>query len=83
MSKKIFELHNRYHSAIIDPNKESFMQHDLNYVKGLEELVLKLLPVYDRYYEVTGAPKPPLESQVIKSVVKKTPALFQSWPLKN
>lgn len=59
------------------------MQHDPNYVKGLEELVLKLLPVYDRYYDLTGAPKPPLESQVIKSVVKKTPALFQTWPLKD
>lgn len=59
------------------------MTEDQNYVKHLEELVLKLVPIYDRYYEVTGDPKPPLESTVIKKIVKKQPALFQSWPLRT
>lgn len=82
MSKKIFELRARYHSDIIDPNKESFKMNDPHYVKHLEDLVLKLVPIYDRYYQVTGEPKPPLNSPALEKVVKKTPALFQSWPIK-
>lgn len=59
------------------------MTEDQHYVKHLEELVLKLIPVYDRYYEVTGQPKPPIESNIIKKIVKKQPALFQPWPLRT
>lgn len=83
MSKKIFELQFNNTGAIIDSNKESFMKEDRYYTQELENLVLKLLPYYDRYFQVIGAPKPPLEISVLKKIKKKQPALFQSWPLQD
>jgi len=53
------------------------------YIKELEQLVLKLLPIYDRYFEVIGAPKPTLEFPALKKIKKKQPALFQPKVMKN
>lgn len=57
------------------------MNTDPQYVRDLEELVTKLIPVYDRYYDLTGAPKPPLENLALKYKLQKTPALLKKWPL--
>lgn len=59
------------------------MNTDPQYVRDLEELVTKLIPVYDHYYQVTGQPRPPLENLALKYRLQKTPALLRSWPLNH
>lgn len=46
------------------------------YVLQLEELVKKLLPIYDEYYQITGKPKPDLDP-VVKHLQNKVPALLK------
>ena len=50
---------------------------DKDYVEDLEKLVQKLVPIYDRYYDLIGAPKPPLEKQVVLKATRSIPALFK------
>jgi hypothetical protein len=75
MSKRIFELNKPRHSAIIVGTEEHTMDKD--YVEDLEKLVQKLVPIYDRYYDLIGAPKPPLEKQVVLKATRSIPALFK------
>lgn len=76
MSKKILELTKTTQGAIIGV-KGGVCMEDRDYVTNLEKLVQKLLPYYHRYYDLTGAKKPPLEEHIIKKAVKKQPALFR------
>lgn len=51
------------------------------YVKELEDLARKLLPIYNEYYRLTGAPKPELQMPVVERLQKQQPALFKPWPI--
>lgn len=54
------------------------MNVENEYVRKLEELISeKLLPVYDKYYELIEQPKPELDVLVISKLDRKIPALFK------
>jgi hypothetical protein len=59
------------------------MNNDNQYVKDLENLCSKLLPVYHKYYKLVGGAKPELEMPVVDKLSRKEPALFKPWPLDN
>jgi hypothetical protein len=59
------------------------MNNDNQYVKDLENLCSKLLPVYHKYYKLVGGAKPELEMPVVDKLFRKEPALFKPWPLDN
>lgn len=50
---------------------------DYSYVEHLEKLVQKMLPVYNRYYEIMGIQKPVLEQEVVLKATRTIPALFK------
>jgi hypothetical protein len=75
MSKRIFELNKAIPGVIIGKTKEHPM--DYSYVEHLEKLVQKMLPVYNRYYEIMGIQKPVLEQEVVLKATRTIPALFK------
>lgn len=77
MSKKISELKSWNPGVIIGDHRRNSMESDPQYTKHLENLVQKMLPVYNRYYDLVGIPKPPLEEYVVERVLQKVPALFK------
>ena len=81
MSKKIFDLRVVRYSAIIRNSEDTTMNNDNQYVKDLENLCSKLLPVYHKYYRLVGGAKPVLEMPVVDKLTRKEPALFKPWPL--
>jgi hypothetical protein len=83
MSKKIFDLRGFRYSAIIRNSEDTTMNNDNQYVKDLENLCSKLLPVYHKYYKLVGGAKPVLEMPVVDKLTRKEPALFKPWPLDN
>lgn len=66
-------------SVIMVRNKDRDMNTE--YVKELEDLARKLLPIYNEYYRLTGAPKPELQMPVVERLQKQQPALFKPWPI--
>jgi len=83
MSKRIFDLRGSRYSAIIRNSEDTTMNNDNQYVKDLENLCSKLLPVYHKYYKLVGGAKPVLEMPVVDKLTRKEPALFKPWPLDN
>lgn len=83
MSKRIFDLRGSRYSAIIRNSEDTTMNNDNQYVKDLENLCSKLLPVYHKYYRLVGGAKPVLEMPVVDKLTRKEPALFKPWPLDN
>lgn len=83
MSKRIFDLRGSRCSAIIAKSEDQHMSHDIQYVKDLENLCSRLLPIYHKYYKLVGGPKPVLEMPVVDKLSRKQPALFKPWPLDN
>jgi len=83
MSKRIFDLRGSRYSAIIRNSEDTTMNNDNQYVKDLENLCSKLLPVYHKYYRLVGGAKPVLEMPVVDKLSRKEPALFKPWPLDN
>lgn len=81
MSKRIFELRKVNPGVIMNRMEGCYMQNDDGYVKQLEELIVKMVPIYNRYHEITGHKKPPLELSIIRKLTKKQPALFKPWPI--
>ena len=54
------------------------MQKTQQYQRELEMLIVKhLLPVYDKYYKLTGDPKPELDIVLLSIVKKRVPVLFK------
>jgi hypothetical protein len=83
MSKRIFDLRGARYGAIIRDSEDTTMNHDSQYVRDLENLCSKLLPIYHKYYKLVGGPKPTLEMPVVDRLSRKEPALFKPWPLDN
>lgn len=83
MSKRIFDLRGSRYSAIIRNSEDTTMNNDNQYVKDLENLCSKLLPVYHKYFKLVGGAKPVLEMPVVDKLSRKEPALFKPWPLDN
>jgi hypothetical protein len=83
MRKRIFDLRGSRYSAIIRNSEDTTMNNDNQYVKDLENLCSKLLPVYHKYYKLVGGAKPELEMPVVDKLSRKEPALFKPWPLDN
>lgn len=81
MSKRIFDLRGNRYGAIIRNSEDTTMNHDTQYVRDLENLCSKLLPIYHKYYKLVGGPKPVLEMPIVDKLSRKEPALFKPWPL--
>lgn len=74
---KIFDLHWRCPSVIIDSNGDNHMSNTAQYIEQLEAVITtKLLPVYSKYYALFGEPEPKLNLPV-QVKPKQVPALLK------
>jgi hypothetical protein len=54
------------------------MQNRDKYQHSLEVLIVKdLLPVWEKYFRLSGDPKPELDPLLISTIKKKIPQLFK------